>query len=595
MRGPGKNSSLKRLRDLGLLLICRPDRLIKVGWWWLSGKRVRARHRLEKAISTLPFAHQRWMTDVGNDDVTVVASLRSAHIIPSFCVHIHISEDDDTSLVRRAIRSALRQSQKPVCVIVTSSSNSNRPMARSGKVRILSGRFRDRMAGLRAALCQADELAADYIVPLSTTDALPKHAIVSYAAFGQDADNDLLPLLFGDQKEYFRLFKRANAWLKPAWDPRMILSQDYVSDACALPVHTAIACIDENEPVYPQTIFDLVLQMSLQEKIGAPAHHVERITVLTPAGGWRRNAAEKVLAVQRFVGGRGTVSPGPFGTVRLRWPMPTPPPKISVVIATRDRVELLRTSVSGVLNETDYANLELIIADNDSREVEALDYMDHIQGDPRVTVVRWPHPFNYSAINNFASRSAKGDYICLLNNDIEVIQKDWLSELVREAVQPGVGVVGARLLYPDRSIQHAGVAIGIGNAAGHAHRGLPDGSAGYFAQALIPRGATAVTGACLLISKSNFVAVGGLDETAFPVAYNDVDLCLKIRALGLSNIYVPAATLIHHESKSRGLGFSPEQIERYMRELASLKARWCTGKVIDAWHHARLDRTSETY
>ena len=104
-----------------------------------------------------------------------------------------------------------------------------------------------------------------------------------------------------------------------------------------------------------------------------------------------------------------------------------------------------------------------------------------------------------------------------------------------------------------------------------------------------------MTGACLLISKSNFVAVGGLDETAFPVAYNDVDLCLKIRALGLSNIYVPAATLIHHESKSRGLDFSPEQIERYMRELASLKARWCTGKVIDAWHHARLDRTSETY
>ena len=176
---------------------------------------------------------------------------------------------------------------------------------------------------------------------------------------------------------------------------------------------------------------------------------------------------------------------------------------------------------------------------------------------PRVRVVRWPHPFNYSAINNYAAGFATGKFLCLLNNDIEVIEPQWLSELVREAYQPGIGAVGARLLYPDRSIQHAGVAIGLGNAAGHAHRDLPEGERGYFAQALIARGASAVTGACLLVEKEHFDAVGGLDEEGLAVAYNDVDLCLKLRERGLISIYTPAATLVHHESKSRGLDFDP--------------------------------------
>ncbi|MFW2446055.1 MAG: glycosyltransferase family 2 protein [Qipengyuania pacifica] len=275
--------------------------------------------------------------------------------------------------------------------------------------------------------------------------------------------------------------------------------------------------------------------------------------------------------------------------------MPDPHPKISVIVATRDRVELLRTCVNGVLHETDYPDIEVIIADNDSCEAGTLDYMERAQADPRVRVVRWPHPFNYSAINNFAARSATGEYLCLLNNDIEVIEPDWLSEMVREAVQPGVGAVGARLLYPDRSIQHAGVAIGIGNAAGHAHRGLPQGVPGYFAQALIARGATAVTGACLLVSKGHFDAVGGLDEHALAVAYNDVDFCLKLRELGLANIYTPVSTLIHHESKSRGFDFAPEHLARYMSELAVFQKRWGTRRAIDPWHHSKLDRNDEKF
>lgn len=183
----------------------------------------------------------------------------------------------------------------------------------------------------------------------------------------------------------------------------------------------------------------------------------------------------------------------------------------------------------------------------------------------------------------------------MLNNDIEVIEPHWLSALVREAMQPGIGAVGARFCSPDRSVQHAGVAIGLGNAAGHAHRALPEGEPGYYAQALIARGASAVTGACLLVARRHFEAVGGLDADGLAVAYNDVDLCLKLRELGLRNIYTPLATLIHHESKSRGLDFSPEHLERYMRELSLLQERWDTRSLVDPWHHPGLDRGNETY
>ena len=144
-------------------------------------------------------------------------------------------------------------------------------------------------------------------------------------------------------------------------------------------------------------------------------------------------------------------------------------------------------------------------------------------------------------------------------------------------------------------VRAAGVAIGIGNAAGHAHRGLEPGEPGYFAQALITRGASAVTAACLLVAKKNFDAVGGLDEEHLAVAYNDVDLCLKLQAAGLRNIYTPAATLIHHESKSRGLDFAPEHLERYLGELKAFQERWDTMSVIDPWHHSQLDRSNEVF
>ncbi len=533
--------------------------------------------------------------DSGKEDLAAIDFARLSEPIPTFCVHVHISVADDPAFARQAVRSALKQSEKPYRVFITSDGDIARCVKLRDEVSLLSQSCDNRMAGLRAALVSAYQMGADYLVPVSVDASLPQHALAGYAAFLIGHGKEGLPLLFGDEAEKLKIDGTNQYWLKPGWDRRMILSQDYISAACALPVRAAIASMKQDEPALAECIYELVLRMCLPTKAGTPVRHLPRVTMRTPPGHWQGGAKENLRVVQQFVGGGAKVSPGPYGTVILRWQMPRPSPKVSVIVGTRDQADLLRTCVNGVLHKTRYPAIELIIVDNDSHEAEALDYMEKAKEDPRVRIVRWPHPFNYSAINNCAAKSATGEYLCLLNNDIEVIDPEWLCELVREAAQPQVGAVGARLLYPDRSIQHAGVAVGIGNAAGHAHRGLPEGKPGYFAQALITRGATAVTGACLLVSKCDFDAVGGLDEDDLAVAYNDVDLCLKLHARGFANIYAPTATLIHHESKSRGLDFSPEQVERYMRELNVIQKRWGTKKWVDWWHHPRLDRSNEVF
>ena len=171
-------------------------------------------------------------------------------------------------------------------------------------------------------------------------------------------------------------------------------------------------------------------------------------------------------------------------------------------------------------------------------------------------------------------QQASGELICLLNNDIEVIDPGWLEELVVQALRPGVGAVGARLLYPNRTLQHGGVLLGVGGVANHAHLGWPGDHPGYFARAQLTQEMAAVTGACLLVRRSYYEAVGGLNEEQLTVAFNDVDFCLKLREQGLQNVYAPAARLIHHESVSRGQDLSPEKAARFAAEVDWMQQRW---------------------
>ena len=268
-------------------------------------------------------------------------------------------------------------------------------------------------------------------------------------------------------------------------------------------------------------------------------------------------------------------------------------PPITVIVPTRNRVELLQTCLTG-LAATDYPDIDVIVVDNDSDDPQTLDYLSGL--DPaRHRVLRHAGAFNYSAINNHAVAEARGRLLCLLNNDIEVMEPNWLATMVVQAMRNDVGAVGARLLYPDGRIQHAGVVIGMGNAAGHAHRLLQPEEEGYFYRHALPQFVSAVTAACLVVMRDRFLAVGGLDEANFAVAFNDVDLCMRLNRSGYQSLYEPRATLIHHESVSRGFDRDPVGAARLAKELDALKRLWGTDKAVDPFHHRELSRASERF
>lgn len=259
---------------------------------------------------------------------------------------------------------------------------------------------------------------------------------------------------------------------------------------------------------------------------------------------------------------------------RMRRLCPKASPLISIIIPTRDRSNLVKACVDGILHRTDYENWEVIIVDNDSEEEETFSFYRNVLEDSRFKVIHYHGIFNYSAINNLAVKSARGELLCLLNNDVEVIKPNWLKEMMAYAVLPDVGCVGARLLYEDDTLQHGGVIIGLGGVAGHSHKRRGLGDPGYYRRIDLVHEMSAVTAACLVCSKKKFEQVGGFEEEHLKVAFNDVDLCLKMADAGYRNIYNPEATLYHLESISRGSDDTPEHVERFRSEVAHMKKRW---------------------
>lgn len=249
--------------------------------------------------------------------------------------------------------------------------------------------------------------------------------------------------------------------------------------------------------------------------------------------------------------------PGPFPpSFRVRWPLPEVPPLVSVLIPTRDQLPLLQRCIESVIEKTRYPAYEILIIDNGSETPEARSYLAAIEAKEaelggRLRVVRQPGPFNFSAMNNAAARLARGEYLLLLNNDTAALHEDWLDEMMGHAVRTDVGIVGAKLLFPDGRIQHAGVILGMRGPAEHPFIGHAPEDRGYFGRAQLTQDLSAVTGACLLIRRSLYEAVGGLDETAFKVSYNDIDLCLKVRTAGYRVVFTAFALLLHEGSATQ--------------------------------------------
>jgi len=280
---------------------------------------------------------------------------------------------------------------------------------------------------------------------------------------------------------------------------------------------------------------------------------------------------------------------------RLKLDVPSPAPLVSLIIPAKDKVKLTRGCIGSILEKTTYPNYEIVLIDNGSVEPETLAYNAKIAQNPKVRVINYQKPFNYSAINNFAVGQAKGALVGLVNNDIEVMAPDWLGEMVAWAMVPDVGCVGAKLYYADETIQHAGCVLGVGGVADHPWRGRGRHDPCYFGQASIIRNCAAVTAACLVVRKAVFDEVGGLDEVELKVAFNDIDFCMRVSQAGYANVFTPYAELYHLESQSRGYEDNPEKIARFNREIRNMRRKWGSALDKDPFYSPNLSRKGPPY
>ncbi len=287
-------------------------------------------------------------------------------------------------------------------------------------------------------------------------------------------------------------------------------------------------------------------------------------------------------------------APGTDAFNKVVYELPEVLPTVEIIIPTRDSAGLVEQCVESIRQKSSYPNFRITIIDNGSVQQETYDLFARLQEDERIKVVRDDSPFNYSALNNRIALASTADFVCLMNNDIEVINANWLEEMVSVALQPNVGAVGAKLLYPDDTIQHGGVVLGVGGIASHAHKHFPNTMAGYFARARLRNAMSAVTAACLLIRQSIYQEVNGLDE-ALHVAYNDIDFCLRVRQAGYRNVWTPYAELYHHESATRGAEDTPEKISRFNKESELVRQRWGDLLLNDPYYSPNLTLTADDF
>lgn len=537
------NAATVRRLILRLLVHCDALRLNPVSYlraavWRAFGRRLRARNQFAALLGRSRHAYALWIASIepqATSDLVLQPRSTEIPIIP-----VILNSADETS-IRKTLDS------------IAGADGAFRPIVVGGST--IADALHVTSLSQLAPLVSAD---GTWVCLIEAGDLLAPAALRIYS--GAAAQSPDKWVIYADD-DLIASGARQQPHFKSAWNAELFENHDFITGACIIRVTREMVC------------------------------------QLSDGGGARQVLAEALR--------RDTPLHLPAVLHHRRWrpPISIPPkppsvlkgsaPAVAVIVPTRNHLSLLRTCIDGV-RATAYSPIELIVVNNDSDDIGTLRYLESLAAQG-VTVLDLAGPFNFSALNNAAAAASRSDLLCFLNNDIEVTDPDWLALLAPHAVREDIGAVGARLLYPDGSVQHAGVVTGVGGGAGHAHRFMREADAGYFSRDRLPQRVSAVTAACLLVEKGKFLAVGGFDEKDFPVAFNDVDLCLKLNARGWQSFYEPRATLIHHESKSRGKDSSRTNRTRFAGELAALKRRWGTDRVRDPYHHPHLSPFCEQF
>ena len=545
------------------------------------------------AYDTLAYRDRQWIADQ--------ASRMAAPPVISVLVPAYNTPEP---ALRRCLDSVLGQLYPhwELCVVDDASTSGHvaelcrRYAGRDDRIRFVR---RERNGHISAASNDALALATgDFVALLDHDDMLPPHALYVIAA--EIASNPDVDFIYTDEDKIDEDGRHFDPWFKTDWNPELMLSQNAV-------VHLAVyrrRIVNEigGFRVGFEGSQDYDLTLRFVERT-SPERIVHLPFVLyhwrAIPGSVALGEAEKTYpyeAARRAIGEHldrmgveaELEQQAHRGYYRVRWPLPTTPPFVSIIIPTKDKTSLLRTTIESITQLSSYQNFEIVVVDNRSQQSETKRYFEEIVRDRRVRVLEYDKEYSFAALNNWAVEQTDAEMVAFVNNDIEVIYPDWLSDMVACASRAEVGAVGARLLYPDGSIQHAGIVMGLGGLVGHLFSRAPGNTLGYFGRASCAQQYSAVTAACLVMRRELFRSMGGFDAEHFNIAFNDVDLGLRLNRAGYRVVWLPQVVLIHHKSTSLG---DPQGAARkvvFDRECSSLRRLWQPLIDRDPFYNANL-------
>jgi GT2 family glycosyltransferase len=466
--------------------------------------------------------------------------------------------------------------------------------------------YREKNGHIAEASNSALDLATgDFAALVDNDDELSQHAFYMMALEINKYPNAVL--LYSDEDKITSGGMRFNPYFKPDWNEELFLQQNFI---CHLGVYK-ISLLKEiggftKESAGAQD-WDLALRVIAKagpDKIRHLPYILYHWRVIEGSTAQSTMAKPYVLEAQKnsvinYLKNTGTdeaeveIIPS-ISQLRVRFSLPKHNPLVSIIIPTKDQLSFLRRTIESIQEKTSYKNFEILVVNNSSKETATLEYFDTLRKQG-IQVIDDLRPFNFSELNNGASKFANGEVLGFLNNDLEVISEDWLSEMLSSLYRPGVGAVGAKLYYPNNSIQHAGVVTGIGGIAGHSHKGRVREDPGYFNKCILTQEMSGVTAACMLIKKDVFEEVGGFDDKNLKVAFNDVDLCMKVRKAGFRIVFNPYAELFHYESISRGQENTPSKVKRFENESETMTKRWGEALTSDPFYNPNLTILTEDF
>ena len=469
--------------------------------------------------------------------------------------------------------------------------------ARDPRIKLI---FREQNGHISACSNSALGLATgEWCALLDQDDLFADHALAMVAL--EIENHPDAGLIYSDEDKIDSAGVRSNPFFKPDWNPELFLGQNFINHLGVYRTELLRAIGGFREGFEGSQDYDLALRCVERLK-PAQVRHIPRIlyhwravagslAAVADAKPYAKEAARRAIGdhLQRQgIAGRVEACPENIESHRVIYELPDPRPLVSIIIPMRDRISLLERCLEGIRERTDYRPLEIVIVDNGSKEAATHEFLRALEEKKEGRVLRVDGEFNFSRLINRGAAAAKGEVLAFLNNDIDANEPDWLREMVSHAVRAGVGAVGARLWYPNGTLQHGGVVLGLGGVAGHAFTGVPRGHAGYFNRTYLQQYCSAVTGACLLVRREVFEQAGGFDETNLAISFNDIDFCLRLRAAGFQNVWTPYANLVHHESASRGHQRAPEEQAQFVREATFMQEKWGIELLHDPFYNPNL-------